>query len=199
MTEIMYIAYHDSKPIYAECGKQLARSLEKTGTKPYFIEKVPGTSWSFGQACAYKPGFIAKCMTMFPDHDRFVYLDSDSVVTSYPGYFEQIPHNCDVAAHFRGGKELLSGTLYFRRSIVVIDILMEWSRRCYDDLRTWEQRHLQRLLEGNDLIRVHHLPPEYCQIFDLMAGHGGEPVIKQMQASRLSRGIDKGHSPICNL
>ena len=196
MTEIMFISYHDSKPLYIECGKQLERSLIAANVMPYFIETAPGTDWNFGTACAYKPGFIVKCMEMFSKYDRFVYLDSDSVIMQYPSLFSDIPDEYDMATHYRNGQELLAGVLYFRRSPAVMDFLMEWSRLSYDDIRTWEQKHLQKLVETSQDIKVYRLPPEYCQIFDLMAGQGGEPVIKQMQASRLSRGIDLNHNPI---
>lgn len=63
-----------------------------------------------------------------------------------------------------------------------------------DSPRKWDQRVLQDLLDSS--IGLYKLPPEYCKIFDLMANDGGEAVITQMQASRLSRGLNMDHNPI---
>ena len=168
MSNVLYISYHDSKPIYMACGQQLMESIENVGITDYYIERVSGTSWDFGQACAYKPAFVLRCLEEYQEYDRVIYLDSDSVVMEYPYLFENIPDAYDIGVHYREGQELLGGAIYLKNHLVTRDLVADWEYRCREDLRTWDQRHLQNILESRPDINVYHLPPEYCQIFDLI-------------------------------
>jgi hypothetical protein len=193
----MYVAYHNSNPIYDACAKQLQQSLEEQGIAEYHIERFDA-NWDFVTATGHKPWYLLGCMMLFKDYERIVYLDTDSVVMKYPELFENIPDKIDIGVHYKDGHELLSGVIYLRNNRKVVDLLMTWADRCKENPGTWDQRVLQQIINERKDINLYCLPPTYCQIFDTMQGRGGEPIIKQMQASRLSRGIDMEHNPICS-
>jgi hypothetical protein len=192
---IKYVSYHNRNPIYVACGRQLAESLQSVGIDGH-VEQIDNNDWDFARACAFKPWFLYGAMLLYSNYPALVYLDSDSVVMEYPALFEQIPAEFDIGVHFRDEKELLASTIYLKNTPKIQEFVLEWAGRSQEDLKTWEQKHLQAMLNERPDITVYQLPPAYCQIFDLMAGVGGPPVIQQRQASRLSRGLNLDHNPI---
>jgi hypothetical protein len=125
-----------------------------------------------------------------------VYLDADARVRQYPILFDQLAEtDCDFAAHWRGGSELLSGTLYFGATKNARDLSYIWKQRCWDNPDAWDQVCLQMAVDSMPGLKVERLPFSYCRIFD---GQGQDeqgvvPVIDQMQASRrLRRVVDTG-------
>lgn len=137
-------------------------------------------------------------MQLFSDYDRIVYLDSDAIVMQYPELFERIPESFDIGVHYRNGGELLGGTIYLRNTQKMLKFVEQWANKCQENIKIWDQKVLQAMIDEHEDLNLYCLPPTYCQIFDLMANQGGAPIIKQMQASRLSRGFDLTHNPIVN-
>lgn len=123
------------------------------------------------------------CLNTFDTYNRpIVYLDCDARVRQYPKLFETL--TCDVAVHYRRGRELLSGTLFFNQTTGARTVLEAWVQKCKDLPHIWDQKNLATvLLDMKDVIDIGFLPASYVQIFDLMKD-AGEPVIEHMQASR---------------
>ena len=119
-----------------------------------------------------------------------VYVDCDAVFLMYPALFDIL--DCDVAAFEfdrtfyygkkHNGKELLSGTLFFKNTDQVRGLISRWEDRCKERPGDWDQRSLQYVIK-EDFFR---LPAEYCTIIDTMK-EIKSPVILHYQASRKVR------------
>jgi len=128
----------------------------------------------------YKARFIK---AMLEKHKRPVlFLDSDAIVRRYPFLFNDL--NADMACYFKGGQELLTGTIYFSNSEKAMELINRWVRKNDARPRIWEQRNLQEAVKDWDG-KIEQLPPAYCKIFDTM--NVEKPVIEHFQASRLLR------------
>jgi hypothetical protein len=116
--------------------------------------------------------------------ENIVWLDADAVVQQYPALFDDM--DADIAVHYKDGKELLSGTMYFSNTEKARELLREWIAlaETTKDV-TQPQSVLQELLRSGKYL-VHKLPAPYTLIFDLMS-HLGPPVIEHFQASRKGR------------
>jgi len=116
-----------------------------------------------------------------------VYLDADAYVWSRPHLFYE-PMLCDIAVHYRQGKELLNGTLYLPPTPMtraVVDRYAALVAARPDEHN--EQRLLDEAIRTTPGMLVYRLPASYCWIHDLMADDlapGEEPVIEHLQASR---------------
>jgi hypothetical protein len=121
-----------------------------------------------------------------------LFVDADAVVLKRPALFDNFEpdlalYELDWSLLGKPGrmKEVLSGTVYAKYTSRVMDILNRWISVCSSDVRTWEQKILQKLV-GDDFYR---LPPEYCMIFDIMKPIVNDPIIKHYQASRQYRKV----------
>jgi hypothetical protein len=115
-----------------------------------------------------------------------VWLDADARVRQVPGLLLNL--DCDFAAHWKEGTELLSGTLYFGGTDAARRLAQAWAALCRAEPDVWDQKHLQKVVEHADGLRAERLPAPYTLIFDLMADQG-PPVIEHLQASRKLRGV----------
>jgi hypothetical protein len=129
-----------------------------------------------------------------------VYLDADARVRQYPILFDQLAEtDCDFAAHWRGGSELLSGTLYFGATVNALALADKWVEECEAHPDVWDQQCLQNAVDSMPGLKVERLPFSYCRIFD---GQGQDeqgvvPVVEHMQASRrLRRVVDTGMADV---
>ena len=169
-------------PNYAKVAENLTKSLEKL-TVPFFIKPIDDQG-SWDANCHYKPKFILEQLV---NEDAVVWTDADSVVNAEPLLFNDI--DCDIAFHRFKGKELLSGTVYFKNNYQTIKLLHKWIE--LNDLfpHSFDQRNLDLAVLSIDSLKIYNLPPEYCCIFDLSRQyHGGmTPVIEHFQASRQYR------------
>jgi hypothetical protein len=174
------ISYYTPK--YAEVAKNLTKSLENL-TVPFLVQPIDDQG-SWDANCHYKPKFILEHLI---NEDAVVWTDADSVVNSEPLLFYDI--DCDIAFHRFKGKELLSGTVYFKNTYETIRLLHKWIE--LNDLfqNNFDQRNLDWAVSSMDSLKIYNLPPEYCCIFDLSRQyHGGmNPVIEHFQASRQYR------------
>lgn len=169
-------------PNYAKVSENLTKSLQKL-TVPFLVQPIDDQG-SWDANCHYKPKFI---LEQLQDEDAVVWTDADSVVNAEPLLFYDL--DCDIAFHRFKGKELLSGTVYFKNNYQTMKLLHKWIE--LNDLfpNSFDQRNLDLAVLSMDSLKIYDLPPEYCCIFDLSREyHGGmNPVIEHFQASRQYR------------
>jgi hypothetical protein len=175
----LYVSFFT--PAYAEEAAGLVASLDALGL-PHHVRAVRDRGrWAAN--CGLKAAFIAAEMELNPGRP-VVWLDADARVRQRPALFDAI--DCDLAAHWRHGVELLSGTLYIAPTDAARDLLSRWNRRCEAAPEVWDQVNLADVVrEMGDGLRVVDLPASYTRIFD--DPKMGEPVIEHMQASRRLR------------
>ncbi len=171
------IAYYTKGTGYEKEIENLIASLKRFNLA-YDIKAIKSLG-SWQKNTQYKALF---CKNMLAKHkNNLLYLDADATVEECPQLFEDI--KCDIAVHFRNGKELLSSAIYLSNNEKVKNLLDRWIELCAIHPKIWDQKLLQRAIKDSDAT-VFHLPPEYCCIFDLMAHQVKKPVILQHQASR---------------
>ena len=121
-----------------------------------------------------------------------VYTDVDARFRSRPIALDEL--DCDFAAHWRNGQELLSGTLYIGGGAAAAELVDLWILENESNPNRWDQKNLQAVLGREpSRWRTVDLPSAYCKIFDTMHG---EPVIEHFQASRrLRKVVNARHHP----
>ncbi len=192
----MIFNYH-TPGAYAKESEHLRDSLRRWNL-PYLPLEVPDLgSWQANTAA--KPKRILEALDSTPRD--IVYVDADAVFQSYPFEFENFQADVGTCARDYAlfpsraktqGLEILTGTIYFRNNEAVRDLIHRWIAENEAFPMHWEQRNLQRVLEGQGVagpahVAVTRLPDSYCQIFDIMRG-AGDPVIEHFQASRRLKG-----------
>ena len=113
--------------------------------------------------------------------DNLVYIDVDAIVRQYPVLFDTIEE--DFAVRYKGGTELLMGTMYFKNCPKTKTLVEQWI--LFED-KTKEKLSAQTSIPGAIVasgVSVHILPAPYTLIFDTMRRQG-PPVIEHFQASR---------------
>lgn len=174
------ISYYTEGSAYKEESLRLKDSLLRLGIEHQICEVPNRGSWQANTQ--YKAQFILEKVEQ--TQRPVLYVDADAMFEQYPALLDDFPH--DFACHYRDGKELLSGTLYFGGGDLSRTILREWIDENERNKNLWDQRNLQTVLwrmgGKHDL-----LPAQYCCIFDLMA-HVLDPVILHFQASRRLKG-----------
>lgn len=145
----------------------------------YIIYSVPDTQkWCVN--AQQKGKVILHALKTNPKYN-IVYVDADAIIQQNPKLFGEITE--DFACHFKGGSELLSGTLFFKNEPKVHAFVERWITENTIHPQVWDQRNLDIILKASTDISVHDLPPQYTQIFDTMKQHG-KAVIEHFQASR---------------
>lgn len=174
-----YIFGHTNDAYYTKHADELEATIKDVGGKPYVRKVLEGGA-----------GWVSTCMKMPPfmfaelqatDED-IVFLDSDARVRQYPALFDTIEE--DIAFHTKDGIEPLCGTMYFKNNARVYHFFERWfieQKKLYPHLLS-AQIAMETVSQEN-IVSIYDLPPQYTQIFDLMAHHGN-PVIEHMQASR---------------
>ncbi len=177
------VAYYTYKTRYAEEVENLIESIEHFKL-PMDIQGMESKG-SWQKNCIHKPEFIREMIYKHPDND-ILYVDADARIQQYPQLLDDVDFDLGICPF---EEELLGGTLYFANNQKTRDLLDIWIDECHKNLEVWEITTLIRILpecEKKLKIKVHLLPPTYCQIFDLMK-HYGDPVIEHFQASRRFR------------
>jgi hypothetical protein len=182
----LFVSFYTSG-LYAGKAAHLCLSLHRLGLEYRIDELEDRGSWDANTK--RKAEFILAMLEAHPGRN-LVWVDADAVIRQYPARFDNL--KADIAGHYRSGKELLSGTIFFRNVPRVHALVKLWIKENAKVPREWEQRTLQRVLTkpgrfGRPRVKVEQLPATYCQIFDLMAD-AGEPVIEHFQASREAKG-----------
>jgi len=186
----VFVSFFTKGTWYEEEVIRLIRTLSKFGLD-YDITSVQDKgSWSAN--VRYKPTILRKALDRYSPRP-VVFLDADAEVVSYPKLFDGL--DTDLAVHrvtwgdyknswLKKPQEVLSGTLFMRKTERIDKIIDEWKAQCTTKpLNIWEQKLLQSIIGDN----FYQLPPEYCTIFDLMGRWIREPVIVHNQASRRYR------------
>ena len=164
--------------LYSLVAKDLIKSLEKFNLPHYVKELDDQGGWD--KNTHYKPIFI---LEQIMDNDAVVWTDADSVIQQEPTFFNDL--DCDIAFHRLNG-ELLSGTIYFKKTYNTIQLLKTWIKINQLNPQIWDQRNLDTAISQCKL-NIKDLPPEYCFIYDLsrIRYPNLKPVIEHFQASRV--------------
>jgi len=178
------VGYYTEDTSYAVEIKNLEKSLQHFNIP---MDLVPiSTQGSWQANTQYKAYFIKQMLIRHYPKD-ILYLDADAQVQQYPSLFDHVDFDLGVfywetPTH---PSELISSTLYFANNAKISELVERWIDCCLNNIHVWDQQVLQYIIEeSKDLaLRIHRLPPTYCQIFDLMRDVG-KPVIEQFQASR---------------
>lgn len=169
----------------------------------YFIDYVPNLgNWS--KNVAQKPIVIKRILEeRLQVNETLVFLDSDSTIEKYPKLFEEFPLSVEFACHYldwatwygrpnETKKELLSGTLFVRKTPFVMQLLDAWADAA-SKTNVWEQKALENILGYPPPLQVKELPVEYCFIKtrpgNLPPLVSADPVILHHQASRTLKRI----------
>jgi hypothetical protein len=181
----LYTCFYTIGSFYEREAARLRESLDALGL-PHDLRGVT----SQGDWFANTQQTVQHILTMMNDYpDRpIVQLDADAIVKRRPDLFED-GLDCDVAAHFRKGTELLNGTLYLAPT--------DGARLVMERYRDGVESHPNHaneqwwlevaVRETADLFRFKNLPPSYAWIPDIMRDDlapGEKVVIAHMQASR---------------
>ena len=176
------ISFYTEDPIYSECIKNMHQSLIDVGNDiDVYIAAIKPSDWS--SATNYKPLFIQRCLREFKE--PVLWVDADAIVRKPLDYFKTL--DCDMACHFRRGKELLTGTIYFQPTKNTFDLIDEWLLMIKNNPTKWEQRNLQIALCGKPSVRIEKLHAGYCFIFDIMRKtkeYTGDIYVEHYQKSR---------------
>ncbi len=131
----------------------------------------------------HKAQFILEMMKKHPDR-AIVFVDADAKIRRNPVLFNDL--DCDFGCHFRHGKELLSGTLYFGNTKGARYLVNKWIEEDRLHPKTqMPQKNLRAVFNKHkNEINWKALPVEYCMIFDSHARHKISPVIEHFQLSR---------------
>src|SRR5262252_6848339 len=166
----LYLSYYTIGDGYETHGAELVRTLDRFKLSHHVDGVRPGTAsepgrepWSWARAAQYKAEFVRDMLLRYPDRP-LVWLDADARVVARPIMFEWL--DCDFAAHWYRGRELLSSTLYMRPGPGVTALVNAWidrnrhrpGRRCAD------QPNLQDVVESSRGLKIVNLPPEYAWI-----------------------------------
>ena len=135
--------------------------------------------------------------------DDILYIDCDAEMVQYPILFDNWDKGDlgivkisrekyfggDWKQHWKEKYEYLGGTMYFKNNQRTRALLDLWEKLDIPMETPLSQMTLHPAIErlkADGKLTVYELPPQYTQIFDIMA-ENGEPVIEHFQASR--RGV----------
>lgn len=182
------ISFFTRETEYENEVQNLIASLKKLNLT-YAIYSVPNLG-NWCKNAQYKAKVILYALQRYRDYN-IVYVDADAIIQQNPILFEIIQE--DFACHFKNGKELLSGTLFFKNCTKIYKLVQHWIDENTKHPLVWDQRNLANELKQHTEIVTLNLPPQYTQIFDTMK-NCGTPVIEHFQASRRFKArIDNVH------
>ena len=182
MTRLVFASFYT--PEYVEEAAGLVESLAARGIAGEETRVEPVESLGRWETnCQRKPAWLAGVAGSLLPGDRLVWLDADARIDADPRpYFRAVPDAVDLAAHWRAGAELLSGTLYLRVGDGARLLLDLWDKACRAAPGAWDQRILQQVVHRIPNLVAANLPAEFCAIPDRMPGV--QPTIRHRQASR---------------
>lgn len=175
------VSYYTKGTGYEEQAEYLKITLRRFNLDNDVVGVPDKGSWHLN--VYYKARFIQRMMKKYPDR-AIVFVDADAKIRANPVLFNTL--DCDLACHFRHGKELLSGTLYFGNTEKARFLVSKW----IEEDRLYPKTHMpQRNLRSvfnkyKNKIKWKSLPVEYCMIFDSDARNRARPVIEHFQLSR---------------
>lgn len=186
----IYTAFYTRGTLYEAEAKRLAKSLDRLGLE-HDIQPVDSLGdWvaNTKQTAAH----ICRMLTKYPDRP-VVQLDADAVVWRLPSLFDELPsRGVDVAVHYRQGRELLNGTVWFNATPEAKFVAHRYFRLIRDHPGCAnEQTMLSVALEElRSVVNAFRLPAGFTFIPDIMArdlAEGEQVVISHFQASRSAK------------
>jgi glycosyl transferase family 2/glycosyl transferase family 29 (putative sialyltransferase) len=182
-----FVSMYTINTPYEDEVKNLIQSLQNFEL-PHKIYPIPNQG-SWEKNCQQKAIVLLKALEEQPNN--IVWVDADAVISEYPIFFEQIPEKLgDIAVYHYNTpyhpNELLSGTMFLRNNDKVRMLLKKWIELNKTNSE-WDQRNLQKILEGEmkNQIVIIPLPVEYIKIQGHERFQGKFiPVIEHFQASR---------------
>lgn len=168
---------------YAHHATQLAESLRVFGRSLTVHELPPRELWTVSAA--------AKARVMLRELEACLepvcWLDADCRVLRDPQQLELRCMGVDMAAHWRDGQELLSGTLVLGWA-GGLEIARRWVAACEAQPDQWDQRMLAAVWPSVPWAVVRVLPAQFCYIAEFMPHvDPGDVVIEHLQHSRQLR------------
>lgn len=180
------VSHYTVKTGYEKEVKNLIRSLEVHKLE-YDVTAIESLgSWRANSN--YVALQVKNMLLKYPDRN-ILRVDADAVFFKYPDLFLDDNFNPDIAAHIHTfawrKNELLGGTLYFKNTSIVRQLVDEW----YEKATIIEPLGrpgdlLQNILNSRKYpVTFGELPAGYCCIFDSMSETVNK-VIVHYQASR---------------
>lgn len=181
ITRPIIISYYTEGSEYQLASENLKGDLRRFNLENDIVGIPDQGNWH--RNTYYKPRFIKEMTQKHPGR-AIVFVDADARIRGNPSLFNN--YDCDFGCHFRLGKELLSGTLYFGNTKEARLLLDTWIEEDIMCPRThMPQKNLRSVfnrLKGK--LKWKALPVEYCMIFDSQARHKVNPIIEHFQLSR---------------
>lgn len=175
------VSYYTIGTLYRAEALKLVASCKRFNLN-YYVKAVANQGHWLANV-RWRPIFLRRKIDLLADKS-IVWIDADGVVQQDPVLFDELEStDADMAVHYKGGRELLGGTMWFRNSARVRALIDLWINKIETNVFWKEQIAIQILLEEHPEFIVHRLPANYTQIYDLMAA-AGHPVIEHFQASR---------------
>ena len=170
VTMPIFISFYTRDTPYEQEAERLRTSLNTLNLN-YEIRGLKSLG-SWVRNCGQKAKFIQGMLEEL--QQPVVWVDADATVVKRPVLFESFEEEkIEFAAHRKhmvtGGKELLSGTLYFKPCSKVNLLLEDWVRNCVRFSDLWDQRLLDHAIRGlptQHVPKTQWLPQGYCKIFD---------------------------------
>ena len=189
--------YTDDTPYQQVVYDYLLPSCLRLGIEP-MVERVPNQG-SWIKNVAEKPRIILQMLLKLKRNELLVFVDADATIEEYPVELESISRKYEIGYHtlnwnewygYRNVvpvKELLSGTMFFRNTLDVVQLCTKWYNKA-KETQKWEQKVLQDLMPQFPQEKIYHLPVEYCYVTSLPDGREPlvkyKPIIKHYQKSR---------------
>lgn len=197
MSRCLYVSYYT--PDYADVARRLVDSLNHFKLDHQVLPMSDRGSWA--KNCAQKPSFLMCILDRFAGDRPVVWLDADAAVKRSPVLFESAssPYAAGEASPHMGvcrykwkrarKTEILSGTIWLRRSMITESLLRTWHELCLENETLWDQMALAKAIDKTWLVHVRCLPVEYCFIHDFHREEhpGRDPVVEHFQHSRVTR------------
>jgi hypothetical protein len=166
-----------------EIQDRLIPSLEELGVAHDVVGVESRGTWRLN---IFQKPYVIRDMLAKHAGTNIVWLDSDAVLVRRPEAFDCT--QADFACHFRWGRKLSSGTMFFRNNDRIKNLVEDWisTIEMHPDLgETTEQKLLHSILPHHPEIEVDELPLAYSMIFD--GEQISDPVVVHYQASRRLR------------
>lgn len=181
MSYVIVSFYTKDTPYEAE-AQELIKSL---GDRPHAVYERPNLGeWT--RNTQQKAEVLQDALLDFPD-DNIVWLDADARLVGDPVLFNELEGgDCDVAhgwLDYKGVSEVLSGTLWLRNTVPVLEMVGMWVHFNRQGVRP-DQHTLARAIAKSHKVESTRLPPEYCAIFDHRLHKNLDHIVLHTQASR---------------
>jgi glycosyltransferase involved in cell wall biosynthesis len=188
--DIIYVSMFTSGTPYEEEVKTLQKSMDKFGL-PYEIVGLRNKG-SWEKNTQMKPQVLKSVMDKY--NKDVVWIDADAEFVEAPELFYNL--DCDIAFHhLKEWDEKMTGTMYFKNSIMSREILNKWIHENEsNDLP--DGPNFQKIMEQPRGLKIVDLPVEYINVVDIKFLQCAKPVIIQHQASRRFKDAVKVIAPI---